>query len=47
MITGIVSDDFAPTIEIELAGKRWNALIDTGFNGDLELPLALQSAVNP
>ena len=47
MITGIVSDDFAPTIEIELAGKRCNALIDTGFNGDLELPLALQSAVNP
>ena len=46
MITGYVSADYAPIIEVEAAGKRWTALVDSGFNGDLELPLALKPAVN-
>ena len=46
MISGHVSEDFAPVIEIEVAGKRWPAVVDTGFNGDLELPLKLKPAVN-
>jgi predicted aspartyl protease len=46
VISGYVSEDYAPVIEIEVAGKRWPALVDTGFNGDLELPLGLKPAVN-
>lgn len=38
MIVGTVTDDGVPAVELELAGKMWAAIIDTGFNGDLELP---------
>ena len=30
-----------------IAGQEWQATIDTGFNGDLELPYALGSSVKP
>lgn len=46
MISGYVSDDYAPTIEIDVAGRRWPTLVDSGFNGDLELPLDLKPSVN-
>ncbi len=38
MIRGTVSADGVPTITVSIAGQDWIAIIDTGFNGDLELP---------
>jgi predicted aspartyl protease len=38
LIQGIVTEDEVPVIELEVAGQRWQTVIDTGFNGDLELP---------
>ena len=43
MIAGSVSDDGVPIIVLEVAGQEWSAIIDTGFNGDLELPEALRA----
>lgn len=43
MISGEVSSDGVPTIVLELVGRRWEATIDTGFNGYLELPLELKN----
>ena len=37
MIHGVVSDDDVPTITLSIAGRCCIAIIDTGFNGDLEL----------
>ena len=42
MITGEVTDDTVPLIEFPLAGETYPAVIDTGFNGDLELPASLR-----
>lgn len=47
MIQGTVSDTGVPTITLSIAEQEWTATIDTGFNGDLELPEALQKALNP
>ena len=46
MISGIVTDDGVPIIEVEAGGERWQAIIDTGFNGELELLDRLQSQAN-
>jgi clan AA aspartic protease len=46
LIEGVVSEDGVPTITVEVGGERWNAIIDTGFNGELELPNRLRSRVN-
>ncbi|MFN3650156.1 MAG: hypothetical protein ACK47B_11305 [Armatimonadota bacterium] len=46
MITGAVDADGAPVISLSVAGRTWKAIIDTGFNGDLELPQALGPSVN-
>lgn len=46
MIGGIVSDEGVPLIEMQIAGNRWVAIIDTGFNGELELPQDLRSHLN-
>ena len=43
MIVGIVSDGDAPVVVLELANREWPAVVDTGFNGDLELPEELRS----
>ncbi|MCY3021872.1 MAG: hypothetical protein NTW87_22915 [Planctomycetota bacterium] len=43
MITGTVGDNGVPVVTLRLAGKTWSATVDTGFNGDLELPLALRT----
>jgi predicted aspartyl protease len=45
VIEGTVSEDGVPRIEIALAGRTWLAIVDTGFNGDLELPRELQDEV--
>lgn len=47
MIDGTITDDGVPAIDVEVGGQRWQAIIDTGFNGELELPDRLQSRVNP
>ena len=39
MIRGTVTAAGVPTIVLTIAGRDWPATIDTGFNGDLELPL--------
>ena len=41
MIRGTVTQDGEPTIYLQIGGKKWPAIIDTGFNGDLELPESL------
>ena len=46
MIAGSVSDDGVPVITLEVAGRDWPAIIDTGFNGDLELPEGLRGKLN-
>lgn len=38
MIQGTVSDNGVPTITLPIDSQNWRAIIDTGFNGDLELP---------
>ena len=47
MIQGRVSPDGIPMISLTAGGKIWPATVDTGFNGDLELPEALRPFVNP
>jgi clan AA aspartic protease len=46
LIVGIVTKDGVPAIEVEAGGERWQAIIDTGFNGELELPERLRSHMN-
>ncbi len=47
MIVGSVGSDGVPVVTIELDGTIWEATIDTGFNGDLELPKDLRGALKP
>ena len=46
MIRGVVTRHGVPTITIRVAGKDWLATIDTGFNGDLELPEELREVLH-
>lgn len=45
MIQGNVSEDGVPLIHLPVAGRRLPAVIDTGFNGYLELPENLRRSV--
>ncbi|MEX0777856.1 MAG: hypothetical protein WD042_19315 [Phycisphaeraceae bacterium] len=47
MIRGHVSDDGTPYVALPIAGSTWQAVVDTGFNGYLELPLVLQEQLHP
>jgi len=47
MIQGTVTEDGVPMVSLLVAGRTWSATVDTGFNGDLELPDALRPFVNP
>lgn len=47
MITGTVTLSGEPTIEIPVAGLMMKAVIDTGFNGGLQLPYAVFAPLNP
>ena len=38
MIDGVVSGDGAPLVSLTLAGRQCRSVVDTGFNGSLELP---------
>ncbi len=46
MIEGTITDDGVPAVEVEAGEQRWQAIIDTGFNGELELPERLRTHVN-
>ena len=46
MIAGSVTDDGVPTVELHVGGQPWQGTIDTGFNGQLELPEQLRGHVN-
>jgi predicted aspartyl protease len=46
MLVGTLSADGVPILQIPLAGRIWRAVIDTGFNGDLELPLVLKAVLD-
>lgn len=41
-----MTDDGVPAIDVELGSQRWQAIIDTDFNGELELPNRLRTHVN-
>jgi len=41
VVIGKVSPIGVPVITLNIAGKSWDAMIDTGFDGDLELPTEL------
>lgn len=42
---GIVNDIGEVVVHLPVAGRTWPAIIDTGFNGDLELPEILRPHV--
>jgi len=46
VIQGTVSVDGVPIVILPIAGQDWPAIIDTGFNGDLELPEDLLGSLN-
>lgn len=46
MILGRVSHDGVPSIVLNVGGAEWTAIIDTGFNGDVEAPESLREALN-
>jgi clan AA aspartic protease len=46
LIEGVVTEDGVPAIQVEVSGQRCRAIIDTGFNGELELPERLRPHVN-
>jgi predicted aspartyl protease len=45
-MSGEVSADGEPIVRLQVAGTNWIGVIDTGFNGHLDLPLALKPHVN-
>ena len=47
MLTGTVRENGVPLIMLPVAGQMWPGIIDTGFNGDLELPDTLRPALQP
>jgi predicted aspartyl protease len=46
VLTGTVSDEGVPIIMLPVADQIWPGFIDTGFNGDVELPEALRESLN-
>jgi predicted aspartyl protease len=45
LIIGTVDGAGLPIVMLTVAGQSWPALVDTGFNGDLELPEAMRPLV--
>ena len=46
MIAGSVNADGIALLKLAVAARSWPAIVDTGFNGDLELPQSLHASVN-
>jgi len=47
MITGTLTAEGTPIIELLIAGQSWTTIVDTGFDGHLELPDTLRGQLNP
>jgi len=47
VIVGNVTSDGVPVVDLPVSEQTWAAIIDTGFNGDVELPEGLRPFVNP
>jgi predicted aspartyl protease len=47
VIKGKVTSNGVPTISFKIADGVYRAVIDTGFNGDLELPEKLRKHFRP
>jgi predicted aspartyl protease len=47
LIEGVVDDNGVPLIMLTIGERTQAAVIDTGFNGDLELPEVSRTASNP
>lgn len=41
-----MTSEGVPQVPISIAGREWIGVVDTGFNGDLELPYALGPHLN-
>jgi hypothetical protein len=46
LIEGVVSRAGLPVVVLQIAGRDWTAMVDTGFNEDVELPAALAAHLN-
>jgi hypothetical protein len=46
VIVGHVTEDGVPLISVHIAGTDWAAIVDTGLNGDVELPNALRGQLS-
>lgn len=46
MIRGAVTADGVPKVRLSVAGTTFAAIVDTGFNGDLEIPLTLRDLLD-
>ena len=46
MIDGVVAENGVPLIMLPLADEDWGTIVDTGFNGALELPATLSSRMS-
>jgi predicted aspartyl protease len=47
MIQGQVDVEGLPALLLAVGGRDWKVIVDTGFNGDIELPESLRASVNP
>jgi predicted aspartyl protease len=47
VISGTVTEDGVPIVLLSLGGRTWDAVIDSGFNGDIELPEQLGRLLEP
>jgi predicted aspartyl protease len=46
VIVGSIEEDGGPVVVVNVAATYWQTIIDTAFNGDLELPTTLLPLVN-
>ena len=45
-MVGEVNAEGVPILKLRLAGEEWQAIVDTGFNGDLEPLVSLRAFVD-
>lgn len=46
MMRGSLNERGTPTVSLPFGRTDWSAIVDTGFNGDLELPIALRDVLD-
>jgi hypothetical protein len=47
LATGYLTPNSVPVVPIEIAGQRFDAAIDTGFESGVQLPLSWFPILNP